>query len=138
MKNKTKLCFFWALGFIACNKLRFEGNTFQTVKGFITDTLNKPIPNLDVNMVAAINQNPMQWTAKSGPVTVSSTVTKNDGSFQFTFPQSNGYLYVLLPKNYIVADSLKSLSDQKNQIYIDTAKFQHLLYNVSNIKIIKQ
>ncbi len=131
MKKQIIVGCLLAMSLMACYKLHFEGNTFQTVKGTITDTLNKPISNLTLNMVTTLTN------SRSGPVIVSTTSTKSDGSFQFTFPRSNGYLYVELPETYAVADSVGKIPDLHREIYIDTAKFQNFLYNTQTVKVVE-
>ncbi|PZP51932.1 MAG: hypothetical protein DI598_01980 [Pseudopedobacter saltans] len=135
MKKIITLYCLITIGVSACNKLHFEGNTFQTVKGVITDTLNQPIANLSLNMMAALTRSTYDLNPQSGPVVISRTTTNSDGSFQFTFPRSNGYLYIQLPNTYIVADSINKFPDLHQQIYVDTAKFQNLLYNTQTVKV---
>ncbi len=118
------------LMFAGCIKLAYDGGTFLTVKGRITDSTNNGIPNFGLSVY---NTGPNLGSAVSA-----NGVTDANGYFQITFPSSNGLDYLELQNGYIVFDSSGILPLYGSEVPIDTAAFKNYLNTMAPIKVIKQ
>ncbi len=116
---------------VGCYKLEFDGNTFYTVKGRITDSTNHAMPNFQISIA--------NMALYRGYAISAVGYTDINGNFTLTFPASNGYYYLTLQGGYYTygRDNSANHPYNNNNISIDTSSFQNYFANLNNIKVYK-
>jgi hypothetical protein len=124
----------------SCKKLAFNGETFLTAKGRIVDQAGKPLSALPVSVYHSVRDTQFLVNGYLGKDAISNTTyTDANGRFQVTYPASNGYDYLMLPKGYWLDSVSPTLWDSISGqfYYLDSARFRNYLIEVSDIKIKK-
>ena len=136
MKNILILLILFFL-LVGC-KLKFDGNTFYTIKGRITDTTNHAMPNFKV-FVYNYLQGALFVTGGNAVSAVG--YTDVNGNFKLTFPACNGDYYLSLQDGFVT--QYKAGNPRYPYYYntqdfqFDTSGFKNYFYNMSNIKVFK-
>lgn len=116
------LLLFTCFLFNQCN-LNYRGDTFLTVEGVITDSLNNPIENVDV-----VIRNDGTRFDDYAISAISSTDSK--GKFRLTFPISNGTMQIgVSGEPYSVEELLNSFENISYSENSDNANWFFLEIN---------
>ena len=137
MRNILFLSFFLFF-FVGCIKLGFDGNTFYTVTGRITDTTNKAIQNMQVSIFNYV-QGGMFVSSDSAVSAV--CYTDVDGNYKLTFPSSTGDYYLRLQNGFVLRDTTGNPDypyEYYRDIPFDTSSFKNYFYQMNTIKVLKQ
>ncbi len=123
---------------MGCGKIHFYGDTFYTVAGKITDSVNQPISSLNIKLLNTKSVASLSETGPSYNELLSATgVTDNNGNFKITFPGSDGAYNILLPSGYAVVDSVKKRAFNSDRVRIADSSFSQYFANIQTIKVVK-
>ena len=136
MKNMLILSLLLLTGCI----LKFDGNTFYTIKGRITDTTNRAMPGFDVLI---LNRGPSFniYGGYNGDAISAVGKTDIDGNFKLTFPSSNGKCYLELQDGFVILNTIANANYPYNysvDVRLDTSSFKNYFYNLNTIKVFKK
>lgn len=134
MNNKILLLFI-ALFFLGCGKLQFDGMTFLTVKGRLTDANNTSISNITLE-VFNTKEFSLGFGGRGTDEAICATgVTDSNGNFKINYPKSNGDVYLQLPYGLQMIDSVKVNSYYNYLVYLQPNKFHDALIDLQTLKI---
>ncbi|MGK6351999.1 hypothetical protein [Parapedobacter sp. DT-150] len=126
-------CIFFLLMFASCEKLEFYGDTFYTVTGKITGEGGRAILLAPLQLYATKAYTAGIWDGTRRQLTATGK-TGLDGTFQITFPKSNGQHYLLM-EGYQVVDSLGGFSECPSCIQVDVSNAIDYVIDVDLIHV---
>jgi hypothetical protein len=124
---------------ISCESLEFYGDTFYTVKGKITDANDQPISNLNLQVYATKNVFALnEYGQAEDEAVLAYGKTNQNGNFQITFPKSNAVNFLLIDDGYQIIDSIQIKSYELNAAKLDINKMYDYMFDLQNIKVVKE